>query len=701
LPESSNSKSDEARRVGGSGDIRLIGILVAVTLALGVMGILAVPVISVQDRSGDFIEQYTANLHRDGTLEETYIYTLKSSDTRMLFRYWEDFLEYDSNGQGEITYYCGGIVLVRVEAPPGSIAYVKNNEGQVTIPPPSHASVDEKSTISELAYLNEAGCYNPGYFPPGSYTISYTFKINFWLDSDGVHDHLNLMLARQHLPYRNVRITLEDADYISEVFQHPPSLKVTREGDDIVISGSSAENELLEFEVLMNTGTHGFRTVPSEDSDIKVLTEQANSLYSAQYWAAIDLRYLTKAAVLLTPFLFVVLWIRYGREEDVIVPPYLSTVPNPERKPWLVNLVFRKDVSDLDENGFYATLLDLDRRNKIKIEPREEGMRIDILDTNVEDSYEQRVIELLRKLGTLDVTSPSNPQTYFDTDTLKELASKISSGLGDSQAVEAQKDLLALTNYKSPPWNKIVPIIFTGVFFVPWVFAYFFSSLPGSIFLIVMVMMGIALFGNILEQRKRKGSVEKYGSKEWAKVSEAFFVEGRRRLWPLAVLGALLLVATIVVFFWASIVSYLLWMPMVLGTVVLVQGAIAYSFPSTLFGRWRDGMFKEKLEWDAFRAHLNDYSQLSRYSTEDLSIWGSWLVYGTALGVGDKVAKAMQDFNIKLESAVVATTARKHFHPMITASQRASSGGGKGHKGGGGGKMGGGGGRGRGGAGRR
>jgi len=81
-------------------------------------------------------------------------------------------------------------------------------------------------------------------------------------------------------------------------------------------------------------------------------------------------------------------------------------------------------------------------------------------------------------------------------------------------------------------------------------------------------------------------------------------------------------------------------------------------------------------------------------------MWGIWLVYGTALVVGDKVAKAMQDFNIKLESAVVATTARTHFHPMIDARSMVSSGGGGGG-GGGGGERGGGGGRDRGGAGRR
>jgi ferredoxin len=84
--------SNGVRRVSGSGDAKLIGILVAATLALGVAGILAIPFITAQDRSGDVIESYTATLRRDGTLEETYVYTLKSSDTRMLFRYWEENL---------------------------------------------------------------------------------------------------------------------------------------------------------------------------------------------------------------------------------------------------------------------------------------------------------------------------------------------------------------------------------------------------------------------------------------------------------------------------------------------------------------------------------------------------------------------------------------------------------------------------------
>lgn len=215
---SEERSSDGVRRESVSGDVKLIGILVAATLALGIAEILAVPSISAQDRSGDVIEQYTVTLHPDGTLEETYVYTLKSSDTWMVFRFWEENLDYDIMGRGE-----DNIVLMSIEVPPGSIAYIKNYAGQVTILPPTQADSYLMSTISEIAYINEVGCYNPGYFPPGSYTISYTFKINFWIDIF-TQDYLNLIPGRDHLPYKNVKIVLEDADYITEEYLHSPSL---------------------------------------------------------------------------------------------------------------------------------------------------------------------------------------------------------------------------------------------------------------------------------------------------------------------------------------------------------------------------------------------------------------------------------------------------------------------------------------------
>ena len=662
-----------------------------VTLAVGAIGVFAAPIAFTQDRSGDHIESYTATLHPDGRLDEVFVYTLVSSDTRMLFRYWDERLSFSR-------LYSPQIIPISVAPPPGSIAYVKDYKASVTIMSGWAGSYDV-STIGGLAYLNEAGCYKADYFAPGSYTISYSFRIVMELESDSEYDHLNLMLARDHLPYRNVRIVIADAGYVSTVYAHPPSLTVSHEGSDIVITGSSAENELLEFELLMPSGANSFDAYRIMESNEKSLTEEANIAYSRQYWTAYWLGYSAKAVVLLTPFLLLGLWLIYGREEDVTVPTYLSTVPNPERKPWLVNLVFRKGASDLDEDAFYATLLDLQRRRKIRIETREGGMKIFILDRNVDDAYEKRTMEFLGKFATLDATSPDNPQAVFDTDSLKELAGKISSGLTDSRASEAQRDLQALTDYRAQPWQKIAPIGFIGIFVVYWIFISFITSDPSFIVPIVFFLI-IFLFIFVFEGQKRSDGVGGPSSREWVKESEAFFVKGRRRVWPIAAIGVILMIASAIPY-GSPITPSLMWTPALLGLVVLGQAAIAYSFPETLFGRWRKGMYGEKKEWDAFRAHLGDLSQMRRYSPEDLSMWGTWLVYGTALGVGDRVAEAMKALDVKFDAATVPTLAHTHFHPMIIASPPASSGGG-GHGGGrGGGGHGGGGGRGGGGGGRR
>ena len=50
-------------------------------------------------------------------------------------------------------------------------------------------------------------------------------------------------------------------------------------------------------------------------------------------------------------------------------------------------------------------------------------------------------------------------------------------------------------------------------------------------------------------------------------------------------------------------------------------------------------------------------------------MWGSWLVYGTALGVGDKVAQAMKSLNVRFPAAQLPVIAHRHFNPIITASR--------------------------------
>jgi uncharacterized membrane protein len=73
--------------------------------------------------------------------------------------------------------------------------------------------------------------------------------------------------------------------------------------------------------------------------------------------------------------------------------------------------------------------------------------------------------------------------------------------------------------------------------------------------------------------------------------------------------------------------------------VLLVQAFVVAFAPSALLGRWKQDYYKEKLEWNAFRDFLSDYAMIKKYAPEDLVLWKEWLVYATALGVGDKVTK--------------------------------------------------------------
>jgi uncharacterized membrane protein len=126
--------------------------------------------------------------------------------------------------------------------------------------------------------------------------------------------------------------------------------------------------------------------------------------------------------------------------------------------------------------------------------------------------------------------------------------------------------------------------------------------------------------------------------------------------------------------------------------ILFLQLSIVAFAPSALFGRWRGDFYKEKLEWDAFGAFLSDFAMIQKYAPEDINIWKEWLVYGTALGVGEKVKDAMADMNISVPEAFAVEGMHTHFNSAYSATYPRSSGSGGGGFGGGGGGFGGGGG---------
>jgi len=266
----------------------------------------------------------------------------------------------------------------------------------------------------------------------------------------------------------------------------------------------------------------------------------------------------------------------------------LSYVPNRERKPWVVNLVFKSDALDFDENGFYATLLDLHRRGKIQITPKENGLIIRILDSNVEDYYERRVLRLLRKLSFRGVLDTDNLDILIEE--FKRNRRELSSLIRDVRYVTRRPSF---------------------------------------------------------------------------KIASKFMVSGRRRVGMLMALSAILLLISILLSLTLPYMILISLDTLLTSIALLLQSAVSTAAPSTLFGRWKGSAYKEKLEWDSFRRFLSDLAMIRRYAPQDLSIWGEWLVYGTSLGVGDKVVEAMKELKIPMIEANIAANMPLFFRPVI------------------------------------
>ena len=589
-----------------------IRLLLIITLGLA----LAINIVPPLDTfEGDaVVSDYSAVFYSDGTLEETFTYKINVEGKRFLYRFWEDQLSTSPLPSPHI-------MLVDIEAPINTIRYVKTYSGQLS-------TLDDVSTntelqINSLAYRNEAGAYRPEGYAPGEYTVKYTFKIKPPLEYDDEYVHLNLKLASEHLPYKKVRVAFEDPGYIVKSYSHPPTLRKTTDMNMIVFSGSSGENQLLEFEFLM---THEVLDTLEGDQrmvqDVEFLTVNANRALWIEYMVATFSIWVMRLAGFVMPIGLYMIWNRVGKENDYVVPRTLSVIPNKDRAAWVVNLVFKKDATDFDEDGFYATLLDLHIKEKISISTEETEATIEILDDQGLDRYETMVMDFLSSIAVNNVVTPQN---------MNEMAER-----GKENSVDAAS--LGLIQVKF---------------------------------------------------RKLTSSTDEDVAKE-------FTVNGKKELVKPALLSFMISILLVGAYMITSNADSVFLRALGYSVIPLLQVIIAALFPTTLFGYWKDDNLREKLQWDAFKAHLTDFSQLDRYGPEDINMWGPWLIYGTALGVGDKVAEAMNMLDVDFAPMRFVPMYYYWFRPITTArlygSSSGRSGGGGGGGFGGGGGMGGGGG---------
>ncbi len=609
---------------------------------------------------GVVIERYSADVYLNGTIQERFQDDINTPHKySMLYRNWRTLL---STERLKAPY----AEPIKVLAPKGTVAYVKDFEGKVWILSPNGTFYPDKyyefwpiaKTIKLVSSLNEAGYYiTRG--PKSPLIAGYRFKIHPAIKSDGKNSLLSLSMANRHLPYDHMTITIHDPKgEISRIFTRP-KMDVSKNDQGLVVSGQSGQDVPLEVNMLLSpdvaVSTNGF-VQPSQDVEGQFLGAESDYFWKDTLASIFSVG--MRLLVLLAPLVLFIVYRRYGKERSFTVPGVLSFIPN-GRKPWQVNLVFKWDPFDFDRDGFYATILNLERQGLVDIQSEDpDGFRIKILKgpDAIEDNYERKVLMFLSKNAENDVFSVLAFEANIEKLRLR----------AEDDSVSAMEALHRVRD----DMNELV-------------------AGPGD------------------------------------STANEFFMSYGKAGAMLIALPIALIFATGILFTTMGDMYPQLAFGFYSSVVFLVQSSIpAFVAPKTFFGRWKADYYKEKLEWDAFKKFLSDFAMIQKYAPEDTNIWKDWLVYGTALGVGKKVVKAMEQLEAPaLPEAHAVVYAPSHFehihfrsseHVTTRAEREAAarqssgwSGGGGGfhtsggfHSGGGGG-FGGGGGHGGGGGGAR
>ncbi|HOG74154.1 MAG TPA: DUF2207 domain-containing protein, partial [Methanofastidiosum sp.] len=485
------------------GETKLISVLVIVTLLLGGVTLLLLPKGPISLGGDLVIENYEVNLLSDGTLTENYTFNVANSGQyRMLFRYWDDLLSF---GPLDRPY----IEFVNLDYPSGTTGYAKNYWGDVRV----FGEQSHLYTIDSLAYNSEVGAYTPAYYNKGKYTLKMNYIMHPPIQYDEEVSHFNLKLLREHVPITKFTITLPK-EYIVKVYPHPPNLKISETQNNFIITGSSAENELLEVELLLKPEyvniIDGF---PQKMSGVRRQTETANLLYSVPYYASRALNRLTSLLLIIVPFIFLYIYYRYGKEKSFTVPEFLSFVPNSNLKPWVVNLLFEGEADTFNMNAFYSTLLDLHRRNKIEIKEKANPkyITIKLKDTKDLDNFETKVINFIQRVGgdngvvdteSIDSLAKSARTNVFNQSTMSNYQSSL-----NSISNVKETDRAIIKNYIVAGRTRPVPVLILGVIlaiisvimmFIPFT-TNALSSLIASIVIVVQSIIALAfpttLFG--------------------------------------------------------------------------------------------------------------------------------------------------------------------------------------------------------------
>jgi len=100
-----------------------------------------------------------------------------------------------------------------------------------------------------------------------------------------------------------------------------------------------------------------------------------------------------------------------------------------------------------------------------------------------------------------------------------------------------------------------------------------------------------------------------------------FIEDGSWKLYPILIVSVLAFMALAAQRIFSPIDLMVSNLVVARSFIPVIQAVIPLMMPSTLFGRWRDNAYREKLRWDAFRHFLSDSDRIKEKSHWEERRW--------------------------------------------------------------------------------
>ncbi|MDD1729572.1 MAG: DUF2207 domain-containing protein, partial [Methanospirillum sp.] len=303
------------------GEVRELVIVLTIAVILAFAGFWVSGVVSSLFEGDLVVSDYQVAWSYDGALQESYQYSVKVDDTyRSLNRFFQVPVSYGTSDSALVE-------LIQSTPPQGAHTYLKDYSGAVHL---DGGSAADKQLIQKNAKNNEAGAFKSDFYPTGTWPVIYSWIISPPIERGADADHLNIDLARDHVAYQSVTITIP-ADLVLKVYPHPAGMTVTKTGDSYIISGSAEGDVQVGFELVLDRGAgdaiHG-RISDLGSVQIQDKVNAANPWYADLLTATPYISYFGSIILICSiPVLLLLIWYRRGREKPFTIPDHLSMVP--------------------------------------------------------------------------------------------------------------------------------------------------------------------------------------------------------------------------------------------------------------------------------------------------------------------------------------------------------------------------------------